>query len=80
MHDAKDGEDVQIPFCLDESMTTDQQRMRLAWLEREIAEYPYWGAALTAMDEERSGLQRSLADDEDRRFGQPHYGHGEDDV
>ena len=33
---------------------------RFYWLEKEIAEYPVWGAALTAMNEERNSLRRSL--------------------
>ena len=29
---------------------------RLAFLNKEISNYPYWGAALSAMDEERQAL------------------------
>lgn len=33
---------------------------RIAQLDKEISEYPYWGAALTAMDEERRELKLEL--------------------
>jgi len=45
-----------------ETMTIEQIEARIAYLDKEIAEYPYWGAALSAMDEERQGLLRRLAD------------------
>ena len=38
----------------------EEAEARLAWLEKEIASYPHWGAALTAMDEERRSLKRAL--------------------
>ena len=34
---------------------------RLAEVNRQIAEYPYWGAALTALSEEQRGLEREIA-------------------
>ncbi len=46
----------------DQPLTLQQQRARLAWLDSEIAEYPFWGGALTAMDEESSRLRRALED------------------
>lgn len=41
-------------------MTTDERKARATELDRRIAEYPYWGAALSAMDEERRGLWQVL--------------------
>ena len=41
-------------------MTRGELERRIAELESQIAAYPYWGAALSAMDEERRGLKRSL--------------------
>lgn len=38
-------------------------RARLRVLDARIAEYPFWGAALTAMDEERRGVRRALGMD-----------------
>ena len=37
-------------------MTLQEAKARLRYLDRKIAEYPHWGAALTAMDEERKAL------------------------
>ena len=34
---------------------------RLAYLNKQISEYPYWGAALTAYNEERNGVIHALA-------------------
>jgi len=42
-------------------MTKEEMKDRIAELDTLIAEYPYWGAALTAYDEERNALQRNLA-------------------
>lgn len=39
----------------------EEWEARLAYLERKIAAYPHWGAALTAMDEEARGLRRAIA-------------------
>ena len=41
-------------------MTAAEIRARIKELDKQIAAYPYWGAALTAMDEERRGLRQSL--------------------
>ena len=41
-------------------MTQEEIKARIAELDKEIAEYPYWGAALAAMDEERRALRRML--------------------
>lgn len=38
-------------------MTLEEARKRLAELEKKIGEYPYWGAALGAMDEEARALR-----------------------
>ncbi len=54
----EDDEVVLMKIYHYQVMTTEQRHMRLAYLEREIAEYPCWGAALTAMDEEARGLRR----------------------
>jgi hypothetical protein len=35
-------------------------RQRIAYLDLRIASTPHWGAALTAMDEERKGLLARL--------------------
>lgn len=35
-------------------------RDRIAWLDLRIAATPHWGAALSAMDEERRGLIAQL--------------------
>lgn len=45
-------------------MTIEEIKKRIAELDKQIAEYPYWGAALTAMDEERSKLKSQLANEE----------------
>lgn len=36
-------------------------RERVKELDQRIADYPCWGAALTAMDEERRGLHKAIA-------------------
>ncbi len=46
----------------DQPLTLQQQHARLAWLDSEIAEYPFWGGVLTGMDEEAGRLRRSLKD------------------
>jgi len=38
----------------------ERMRARLAELERRIAAAPHWGAALTALDEERRALRRNI--------------------
>lgn len=48
-------------------MTLKEMKARLAYLEKEIADYPYWGAALTAMDEERRGLKQGIKARERKR-------------
>ena len=35
-------------------------RDRIAWLDLRIGSSPHWGAALSAMDEERKGLLAQL--------------------
>ncbi len=60
----EDGARVHMQLYHGQMLTTEQQRKRLAFLEREIANYPGWGAALTAMDEEARNLRRNLEDDE----------------
>lgn len=50
----------------DRQPTLEEAKERLAYLEREIAAYPCWGAALTAMDEEARGLRRYIAAREDK--------------
>ncbi len=45
---------------MEKRMSEDEIKERIACLDKEIAEYPYWGAALGAMDEERRELKRSL--------------------
>lgn len=37
---------------------------RLAEVNARISAYPYWGAALTALDEERRGLERAIANEQ----------------
>ena len=44
-------------------MTEEEEtkiRDRIAYLDLRIAATPHWGAALTAMDEERKGLLKRL--------------------
>lgn len=41
-------------------MTREQMLARVRELDEQIAAYPHWGAALTAMDEERRGLIHML--------------------
>lgn len=38
----------------------DELKARLAELDAQIDEYPHWGAALTAWDEERQAILRAL--------------------
>lgn len=38
----------------------EKMEIRLRIIEKQIAEYPYWGGALTALDEERRGLKRAI--------------------
>ena len=40
--------------------TLKELKERLATLEREIDEYPSWGAWLTVADEERRGLKAQI--------------------
>lgn len=42
------------------NMTADQIRVRLAAVNKSIAEYPCWGAGLTELSEEREELEQSL--------------------
>jgi hypothetical protein len=46
-------------------MTREQMLARVRELDAKIAAYPHWGAALTAMDEERRGLIQALERQED---------------
>lgn len=39
----------------------EKLRARKRELDTQISEYPYWGAAITAMDEERRGIERQIA-------------------
>ncbi len=41
-------------------MTVAQMRARIRELDKQIADYPYWGAVLTAWNEERSALKHNL--------------------
>ena len=41
-------------------MSIQETIERVEGLDKRIAEYPYWGAALTAMDEERRSLLNGL--------------------
>lgn len=43
------------------SLTYESAMARVEELDKEIAAYPHWGAALTAMDEERKGLLGFIA-------------------
>jgi len=43
-----------------ENMSRQQLEKRLAELDEKIANYPRWGAVLTAWDEERQGIERAL--------------------
>lgn len=45
-----------------EQTMTQREKLqaRLAEVEKRIAEYPCWGAALTALDEERRELKRAI--------------------
>jgi hypothetical protein len=48
----------------------DEEKLltRIRELEARIKAYPFWGAALTAMDEERRGLLRTLRNKRDERY------------
>ena len=46
-------------MCVDKDQET-KIRDRIAWLDLRIAATPHWGAALSAMDEERRGLLKRL--------------------
>jgi hypothetical protein len=43
-----------------ENMSRQQLEARLVELNKKIAEYPHWGAVLTAWEEERRGVERAL--------------------
>lgn len=42
-------------------MSKEQVEARIAYLDLEIANCPSWGAAVSAMNEERKALKRTLA-------------------
>ena len=51
-------------------MTLKELRERKQELDERIASYPYWGAALTAMNEERNGIAASIRSLEQRQHEQ----------
>ncbi len=40
--------------------TLIKKKLRVAYLNKAIKEYPHWGAAIAAMDEERRSLKATI--------------------
>ena len=65
---------IGVQISLFESMppSLEEMRARLAYLNDQIAGTKRWGAAITAMDEERRGLLRGIALTEDKPLERRH--------